>query len=43
VADAYLIDHGVADRIVVVSSLGSVSGAHGVMGPPNGELDPWAD
>jgi len=39
VADAYLLDHTVADRVVVVSSLGAATG----MGWPNGELDPWAD
>jgi hypothetical protein len=42
-ADAYLIDHKLADRVVVVSALGSISGTGGEMGPPNGELDPWAD
>lgn len=40
---AYLMDHTVVDRVVVVSALGSVSGSKGVMGPPNGDLDPWAD
>jgi len=39
VADAYLIDHTVADRVVVVSALGSSGG----MGWPNGDLDAWAD
>jgi hypothetical protein len=43
VADAYLIDHKVADRVVVVSSLGSLSSSGAVMGNPNGEMDPWAD
>ncbi len=43
VADAYLIDNTVAERVVVVSSLGSVTRAGGVMGAPNGDLDPWAD
>jgi hypothetical protein len=43
VADAYLIDRTVAERIVVVSSLGTKSAAGGAMGIPNGELDPWAD
>ncbi len=46
VADAYLIDPTVAERIVVVASLGTVSlGAEPVahMGIPNGEMDPWAD
>jgi hypothetical protein len=44
VADAYLMDHTVADRVVVVSSLGGTTDGGGrVMGWPNGELDPWAD
>lgn len=43
VADAYLIDPTVTDRVVVVSSLGTLSSTGGVMGPPNGEMDPWAD
>lgn len=45
-ADAYLLDPSVADRVVVVSSLGSGFSdteqvAH--MGIPNGEMDTWAD
>jgi hypothetical protein len=43
VADAYLIDRAVADRVVVVSSLGGAASGGSVMGWPNGELDPWAD
>jgi hypothetical protein len=43
VADAYLIDPSVADRVVVVSSLGSLSSSGGAMGDPNGEMDSWAD
>jgi hypothetical protein len=43
VADAYLIDKSVVDRVVVVASLGSTSTTGGTMGAPNGELDPWAD
>lgn len=43
VADAYLMDPTVADRVVVVASLGSASASGGTMGWPNGELDPWAD
>ena len=43
VADAYLIDHSVAERVVVVAALGSYAAPNGVMGRPNGELDPWAD
>jgi hypothetical protein len=45
VADAYLMDPSVAERVVVVSALGAAGGgdAVGVMGWPNGELDAWAD
>lgn len=43
VADAYLIDHEVAKRIVVVSALGSVTKTGGLMGVANGEMDTWAD
>ncbi|MBN1607234.1 MAG: hypothetical protein JW940_11420 [Polyangiaceae bacterium] len=43
VADAYLIDPTVADRVVVVSSLGTLSATGAAMGAPNGEMDPWAD
>jgi hypothetical protein len=43
VADAYLIDPTVADRVVVVSSLGTTSASGGAMGIPNGEMDPWAE
>ena len=43
VADAYLIDHTVAGRVVIVSSLGSTSSTGGGMGIPNGQGDPWAD
>jgi hypothetical protein len=43
VADAYLMDHSVADRVVVVSALGGETNGTRVMGWPNGELDPWAD
>jgi hypothetical protein len=41
-ADAYLIDHTVVDRVVVVAALGSYAAPNGVMGGPNGDLDPWA-
>lgn len=46
VADAYLLDPTVAERVVVVASLGSGFSeteqiAH--MGVPNGEIDTWAD
>jgi hypothetical protein len=43
VADAYLLDHTLPDRVVVVSSLGTISGSGARMGAPNGEMDPWAD
>jgi len=45
IADAYLLDHTVTDRVVVVASLGTVmeDGGGAVMGAPNGEMDPWAD
>ena len=43
VADAYLIDPTVTERVVVVSSMGSTTATGGAMGPPNGEMDPWAD
>jgi hypothetical protein len=43
VADAYLMDPTVAERVVVVSSLGTTTDTGGAMGPPNGEMDPWAD
>ena len=43
VASAYLMDPSVADRIVVVSALGSVTKGGGVMGIANGEMDTWAD
>jgi hypothetical protein len=43
VADAYLVDHAVTERVVVVSHMGSLTATGAVMGPPNGEMDPWAD
>ena len=43
VADAYLVDRTVAERVVIVSSLGSTSSTGGGMGIPNGQGDPWAD
>jgi hypothetical protein len=42
-ADAYLIDPTVAQRVVVVSSLGSTNNTGAAMGAPNGDADPWAD
>lgn len=43
VADAYLMDPSLPERVVVVSSLGSVTADGGEMGIPNGEMDTWAD
>jgi hypothetical protein len=43
VADAYLLDPTVTERVVVVSSMGSTTSTGGAMGNPNGEMDPWAD
>ena len=43
VADAYLLDETVTERVVVVSSIGSTTNTGGAMGNPNGEMDPWAD
>lgn len=43
VADAYLIDHSVVDRVVVVAALGGYPAPNGSMGAPNGDMDPWAD
>jgi hypothetical protein len=43
VADAYLVDPTVTERVVVVSSLGSTTASGGAMAAPNGEMDPWAD
>ena len=41
IADAYLVDHSVVDRVMVVAMVGS--GANGTMVAPNGDIDPWAD
>ena len=41
-ADAYLMDHTVVDRVVVVAVLGSYAAPNGIMDGPNGDLDPWA-
>lgn len=43
VADAYLVEPHIAERLVVVASLGQLSEQGAVMGIPNGEMDPWAD
>jgi hypothetical protein len=43
VADAYLIDPSVVDRVLVVAQLGAYSDPNASMAAPNGDLDPWAD
>lgn len=46
VADAYLLDPTVTERVVVVASLGTgfdEGEQQARLGVPNGELDPWAD
>src|SRR4029079_11027405 len=43
VADAYLVDPTITERVVVVSSLGTTTASGGAMAAPNGEMDPWAD
>jgi len=43
VADAYLMDPSIAERIIVFSSLGSTTDSGAAMAAPNGEMDPWAD
>jgi hypothetical protein len=43
IADAYLMDPSLPDRVVVLSSLGTVTTSGAEMGIPNGELDTWAD
>jgi len=43
VADAYLIDNSVADRVVVIAALGELGTPSAAMNGPNGDLDPWAD
>ena len=43
VADAYLLDPSVSDKLVVVASLGSLEATGAAMSNPNGEMDPWAD
>jgi hypothetical protein len=44
IADAYLIDETVVDRVVVVAMLGELGmPPKATMDGPNGDLDPWAD
>jgi hypothetical protein len=42
VADAYLLDPSVPERVIVVASLGSATSTGARMGIPNGEMDTWA-
>lgn len=42
-ASAYLLDHTVVDRVVVVAAAGQYQAPNGVMAVPNGNMDPWAD
>ena len=42
-ADAYLVDPSVVDRVVVVAALGTFDTPRALMTGPNGDLDPWAD
>jgi hypothetical protein len=42
-ADAYLLDPTVVDRVVVVAALGSYAAPNGIMNGPNGDLDAWAN
>jgi len=42
VADAYLVDPTVTERVVVVSALGVYKAPNGELGTPNGDLDSWA-
>jgi hypothetical protein len=42
VADAYLIDPTVVDRVVVVAALGEYAAPTATMNGPNGDLDAWA-
>lgn len=42
VADAYLVEPAIADRVIVVASLGELSERGANMGIPNGDMDPWA-
>lgn len=43
IADAYLLERSIAERIIVVSSLGSLTDTGALMDSPNGEMDYWAD
>jgi hypothetical protein len=41
-ADAYLLDPTVTERVIVVAALGSYKAPNGDLGTPNGDRDPWA-
>jgi hypothetical protein len=41
-ADAYLLDNSVVERVVVVATLGELGHPNATMNGPNGDLDPWA-
>ncbi len=43
VADAYLMDPGIVDRVVVIPSIGTTTEQGAELGIPNGEMDPWAN
>ncbi len=43
VADAYLVDPTITNRVVIVASLGGLRAPNALMTGPNGDLDPWAD
>ena len=43
VADAYLVDPTVVDRVVVVAAMGLYKAPTAFMAAPNGDADPWAD
>ena len=42
IADAYLLDPSLAERAVVVASLGRITDGEAYIDSPNGVLDPWA-
>ena len=42
-ANAYLMDPTVVERVVVVAAAGSYQAPNGVLDGPNGDMDPWAD
>jgi len=43
VADAYLMDHSLPEKVVIVASLGAANADGAEMGIPNGELDTWSN